>query len=122
MIVYIAGPYRIDPEKACREFERAHRMLLEAGIPAIDPIALTHRFAGLIPEDRFIELDLPLVAASDAILLLEGWEASKGACAEFSTARRNGLEIWFVQGDVIVDAQGAEINLKTRSEQCRANQ
>lgn len=46
------------------------------------------------PRNVFVKMGLALLLQCEAILMLEGWQESKGACAEYNLAVALGLEIY----------------------------
>jgi len=91
LIVYIAGPYRIDKAGAVVRFRAVARELWEAGFMPVDPIALSHDLGGLSSEDEFIRRDLALLERCDAAYFMDGWEKSAGAKKEMDFAIENGI-------------------------------
>lgn len=61
----------------------------------ICPHVTSHRIEDLIPDARWREHGLSLLALCDTIVLHPDWEASPGARAELDLARSMGLEAWF---------------------------
>lgn len=88
-VVYIIGAITGNPDYK-RHFDRAERDLRDLGYemiinPTVSPANL--------PYDRYSYLSVGAVQASDIICVLEGWEKSKGARAEFSLAEMMGKTI-----------------------------
>lgn len=99
-LVYIAGPYRADKERAPARFREASRRLWELGYVTHDPIACTGHLDGLYDNDEYVVRDLSVVERCDAIYLLDGWEDSDGARAEARTATDHGLTVFLECGIV----------------------
>lgn len=100
MRVYICGPMSGYPEHNYPAFDAAEEVLKEQKHIVINPANLTrsfcekHRIAVKDLTYRHVLLtDLNLMATCDAILLLPGWEGSKGAKLEYDLARLLELEI-----------------------------
>jgi len=45
--------------------------------------------------DAIMEMDLEILSRCNAILMLEGWEKSRGAVAEYNFARASHLDVLF---------------------------
>ena len=99
MKVYVAGPYtphdgreetRLDNVR--RASEVAQR-LLKAGHTPFCPHTMTAGWEETCGYDDFLRLGLEWLATCDAILLLPGWEQSKGARREYEEAVTLGLLI-----------------------------
>jgi len=86
-VVYIAGPMTGIKNFNREAFNQASDYIhIETGCivlnPAVLPLGLKH--------DQYMEICLPMVNISDVIVLLPGWEGSKGANAELDYAIGTG--------------------------------
>lgn len=90
-VVYIIGSITGNPDYK-QHFDRAERELRELGYEMI--INPTNNPVNL-PYERYSYLSVGAVQASDIICVLEGWEKSKGARAEFSLAEMMGKTIMY---------------------------
>lgn len=107
-VVYVAGPYTARTVwgvawNIWRAWAAARR-LARLGFAPLCP----HANSAFMPADLdWYGIDLEFLRrlrpGHDAIFMLTGWEASRGAVAELAEARRLGLLIWF---------DGAEIYLE----------
>jgi Domain of unknown function (DUF4406) len=98
MIVYVAGPYRGDVDGNIARAGAVAGALWEMGHTAICPHLNTAHFDTLrpdIPDKRYLEGDLDLLAVSDAILMIEGWETSSGASQERVMALRLDIPVYY---------------------------
>ena len=95
MIVYISAPYsagsRVQVVKNLYAAQLAVREVYLLGAMGIYTPIMTDHFNGDVPEAEMLERDLWLLARCDAVLLLEGWQESVGACKERQEAR--GLDL-----------------------------
>ena len=87
--VYISGPMTGLPNMNFPAFNKAEATLKQAGFIAVNPACLPQ---GLEYSD-YMKLDILLLSMCDSILLLEGWQHSKGARAELSYALSVGLKV-----------------------------
>lgn len=96
-LTYIAGPFRgasaWEVEQNIRHAENVgFHVALGGGIPII-PHTM-YRFWDGTQTDRFwLSATLTLLQRCDEILLLVGWEKSKGSVAEYKEAVRLGLTV-----------------------------
>lgn len=111
--VYISGPMRGYPEFNFPAFLAAGERLRDRGYRVLDPAQRDlddgfqpHGLKGTTEElkahnfnlFRSLNIDLNWICQEvDAVVTLEGWEASFGACAEVSTARALGLKVMDLQ-------------------------
>lgn len=90
-VIYIAGAISGDVESNRHKFMAAkHRILASSSKavvlnPAELPVGLT--------QAQYMSICLPMVMASDTIFMLDGWEKSPGASAEFALAKKLNLKI-----------------------------
>jgi hypothetical protein len=100
MLVYVAGPYRGNSRfrlirffQVLRNIWRARRVAVELwgmGFVAVCPHLNTLLMDGIGPPEMFIEGDLEILAKCDAMVVLPGYETSKGTQGEieFASERR----------------------------------
>ncbi len=90
MIVYIAGPMSGHEDYNRPAFNDAARRLAEAGHVPINPAVLPTE----LNDSAYMPICTSMIDGADAIYLLDGWEHSGGAMAEFAYARRQGKRIY----------------------------
>ncbi len=100
-LVYISGPYTAPtPLDIHANIEVAHRMavvLWNAGFGCITPHLNTAHFEHFcpdVPHAAWLEADLQMLESCDAILMLPGWEQSKGALMERDRAYELRLGVY----------------------------
>lgn len=86
MIIYIAGPISNDPDYKDK-FGAADCALTKMGHTVINP--------AFLPKDLgdctdYMKLCFPMIDAADAVVMLDGWEQSFGACREWGYAMALG--------------------------------
>ncbi len=111
MKVYLAGPMRGIPDCNFPAFKRAALMLRSAGYEVLSPaeqdIAMGFDPMGNpdITKEQFVlfmHRDLDMLAECDGIILLKGWQNSKGATLERAIAAFLNLaimEYWEPEGN-----------------------
>jgi hypothetical protein len=107
-IVYIAGPYTPLEAKTNHDYCRMTQWnvdhAVDAGICLLQKNLipyiphLTHYIQMRMQEDfgdKWYGADLVILERCDAILMLNGWETSKGAKLEYDYAMRHNMPIYF---------------------------
>lgn len=107
--VYVAGPMAGMPDHNFPAFEAATRILSEHGVTVVSPhedVSVAHlKLAEELGEDyrnspeyrNYLARDIGLVAKCDALVLLPGYEHSKGAMAEVYFARAVGIPCYSIK-------------------------
>ena len=109
MKVYIASKMRCLPSFGAEEFRKAARVLRGRGFEVISPLEMDED-AGICVDGltgfedltdqgfnirRTLMKDLETVLFDvDAVVLLPGWRGSRGALAEYATARAASVPTW----------------------------
>lgn len=107
MTIYISGPMRGKPFFNFAEFDEASIQLREAGHTPVSPAEMDRlrvREAGLdehdeasylkITKERCMEEDIIAMSHVDAVVLLPGYEKSKGAKVEIAYAEYRGIPVY----------------------------
>jgi len=113
MKVYIAGPYT--PADGTEETRLGNirlasetgKFLLRLGHTPFCPHTMTAGWEDECAYEDFLRMDLEWLRVCDAIVLLPGWQTSRGSQMEYDEARRQGLVIWDVQRET---EGSAEVN------------
>lgn len=86
MKVYISGP--MDGMKDYLEnFREAEEVLLKLGYVAVNPARLDKAVKGIgLSREDYLELDLELLEWCDTIVMLDGWQQSRGCNREYGYA------------------------------------
>lgn len=86
MKIYISGPME-GVEDYLGNFREAEENLLKLGHVVVNPARLDKvvKGYGIIRED-YLELDLELLKWCDAIVMLDGWQQSRGCNREYGYA------------------------------------
>lgn len=89
MIYYIAGPITNTPDYKER-FAKAEEYLKDQNNIVINPTKILP--VGL-PHKAYLPICMALIDACDCVYMLEGWEKSKGASAEYhyAVAQKKGV-------------------------------
>ena len=109
MKVYTAGKMRGLPSFGAEEFRKAARVLRGRGLGVVSPLEMDEA-AGITVDGltgfedlsdqgfdirRTLMKDLGTVLFDvDAVVLLPGWQGSRGAIAEYATARAASVPTW----------------------------
>lgn len=98
-IAYIAGPYRADTIAGVRRNIETAREMAEhvwriEGWGAICPHLNTALMDGLVPDRKFLEVDLEILRRCDAVILAGVWWHSVGVLQECREANRLKLPIY----------------------------
>ena len=82
MIIYLAGPITGTGDYK-EKFAEAEEHLVGMGHEVLNPARLPQ---GLGSCDVYMRICLPMIEIADAVVLLEGWQDSRGACREWGYA------------------------------------
>ena len=97
MRIYLSGKITgLDKEVYSRQFARAESFYKTGGFDVVNPVAIGEVILKNNPKAKwedFMQEDLKALRTCTHIVLLEGWEESKGAKMEKAEAEKMGLEI-----------------------------
>lgn len=109
LVVYIAGPFRAPSHWGiAQNIRRAEALALEvwrAGAVAICPHLNTMHYQDELPDKIWLDGDLEILSRCDAVVMVPGWEKSKGSVAERAFARERNMPVidGSVSGSVVDD-------------------
>ena len=89
MKVYIAGPMTGHNDLNKPAFIEASLLLMDMGHVVLNPATLPQG----LTKAEYMDICFAMIRAADAIYLLEGYENSKGALAEFAYAEKLEMEL-----------------------------
>ena len=97
MRIYLSGKITgREKEDYTRQFARAESFYKTGGFDVVNPVTIGEVILKNKPKAKwedFMQEDLKALRTCTHIVLLEGWEESKGAKKEKAEAERMGLEI-----------------------------
>ncbi|HDN7458586.1 TPA: DUF4406 domain-containing protein [Salmonella enterica subsp. enterica serovar Eastbourne] len=88
-IIYIAGPMTGLENFNRKKFTETATLLWAEGHAVLNPALLPDG----LTYGQYIRIGKAMLECADTIYLLEGWQDSPGATAEYDLAKRLGLEI-----------------------------
>lgn len=104
MIFYISGPMRGLPNLNFAAFDSAKAKLVALGHSVVSPADLDRELGKCHAAEGYARRDAnAMINKCDAILLLPGWEKSRGAVAEFFLARWCEYPVYNLYGDKLVE-------------------
>lgn len=93
MKLYISGPITGKEDLNRANFEETEDLLLQKGFSPVNP----HKLPMDIPSqswENYMRRDLKSLCDCDGIVMLDGWQKSRGAKLEFMLALELGLHIF----------------------------
>ncbi|HYF36173.1 MAG TPA: DUF4406 domain-containing protein [Prosthecobacter sp.] len=97
-LIYVIGPYRSPTEHGVSEnIRRAEAVAAEVwkmGAACICPHKNTAFMGGVVDDKVFLQGDLKIMARCDAVVTVDGWEASEGSCGEVDAAVEWGITVF----------------------------
>jgi nucleoside 2-deoxyribosyltransferase len=97
-VVYVAGKFRgpsaWDIECNIRQAEALALEVWRMGAAALCPHTNTRFFQNAAPDDVWLQGDLVLLERCDAMITVDNWRDSSGACAEVEHAKANGIPVF----------------------------
>lgn len=108
--VYVAGKYTGTCHERHANINAAWRFGCEVarvGAMPVIPQANTAHMDDLQSVEWWYESTMELMRRCDAVLMIPGWMASKGACKERDEAKRLGLPVFYHTGELLDWLTGA---------------
>jgi len=98
-LIYIAGPYSAanawDRHKNIAAAEDLSMQAVKAGFAVHCPHSNFRHAYGWLPESVFVRADITVMLRCDALLILPGWEDSKGTQEEIAIAGKERIPAFF---------------------------
>lgn len=91
MKTYIAGPMSGKPDSNRMAFYEAAHELHQGDDTVLNPASLPDG----LTQAEYMRICLAMLQCADRIFMLDGWQDSAGACAEYALARKLGLHLGF---------------------------
>lgn len=109
-VAYISGPMEGYPESNYPAFRRAEMILRKMGLEVLNPAVESdldpdNPHETVAPRSHYLRRDIEWVLRSDVVVVLEGWEMSRGARLEVSVARNIDLPIVRIEDDYLVPVE-----------------
>lgn len=104
-LIYVSGPYTAaTPEDLARNVERAKQAGLRVRaigfIPIVPHLAVLNDDPAVFTYDKAMSECLEILDRCDAILMMEDWQASRGATMERDAALRDGIPVCYGIADL----------------------
>jgi hypothetical protein len=91
--IYISGPITGLPLGNKQAFDAMHARIIAAGHIPVNPHVICANLPAGSSHQEYMRVCIAHLAVTDAIIMLPGWENSRGARAEYMTATWCGVEI-----------------------------
>lgn len=109
--VYISGAISgIEPAIVRADFavteEQARKTF--PGCAIFNPFKVGMVCPGNWSYEQIMNFDLDVLRNCSHIVMMEGWQASRGAKIEYEFAKEHGIEIWVQKGNEIIPEQNKE--------------
>lgn len=104
--VYTAGPMTNQPNEGRDAFESAAQQLRDANYDVVSPAEMDDEEGLVVGSNdprtwaRALSRDLEVIETVDGVVLLDGWEGSRGACLEAEHGLRHGKFVITLQGAI----------------------
>ncbi len=107
MKIYVAGPYTPADGREETRLENiglaseTAKFLLTLGHTPFCPHTMTAGWEDVCSWEDFLRMDIEWLRMCDAIVLLPGWQTSRGARMEYEEALKEGLVIFDLQRESV---------------------
>ena len=96
MNIYISGPITgIDPDRCELNFSLAKTAIEAKGHYGVSPWHIAKHLPESFEHRDYMDVDMVILEKMDALLLLDGWEESRGCTKEFGFACRTDLPVFY---------------------------
>lgn len=95
--IYLSGPMTGKPDLNVPAFNAAARALRSWGWSVVNPAEISIDLGDGLPYETYLREDIKRLCDCKAIVMLPGWEDSKGAHLELHIAHRLGIEVLFFE-------------------------
>lgn len=92
--IYISGPVTGTTDYLER-FAEIEKRLKDVGFSPLNPVKIQEQMPGDTGYVDYMRLSMCLLEMCDGIFMMDGWEDSDGATAEYSYARALGLDHYY---------------------------
>lgn len=99
MQVYVAGPVTGIEDRNKEAFYKADESLQAAGLEVVNPLKLCEPD---LSWEQAMRICLSALLECESIVMLEGWEQSKGACIEHSLASALKIDIYYSVESLVI--------------------
>lgn len=112
--IYLAAPYSHPAEvvraQRYREITQYAAKLMAQGFSVFSPITHSHKLARFLPammrdsHEFWMSMDLPILerASEVCVLMLPGWDVSRGVQHEIEHATEHGISVWYSDPALVV--------------------
>ena len=105
-IFYVSGPMTGYDGHNFNAFDTTEKVLNRLGFQVLSPAQdgdLDDEGLGTASREEFMRRDIDWVLSADGVVVLDGWEMSRGSRLEVAVAREIGLPIFRLEGEKLVE-------------------
>ena len=103
--IFIAGPMRGYENYNFKKFDYTEEFLRRSGFDAVNPARISRKFkeseinSDITVYNKMVDMQQDAERTCNAILLLDGWQWSKGVALEINTASELGMQ-FLLESDI----------------------
>ena len=94
--VYIAHPFRSNPEQNLRDVMKFIKLAVENGYLPLCAVPVFGPLYGQLDEETVMEMCFKMIDIAQEVWMCGEWMHSEGCLKELEYARNNGKEIYFI--------------------------